>query len=324
MIECPLAIEIRRPTTHLELAALTDRLREYVSRSKAANTVRAYASDWRDFAGWCSARGLDALPARPETVALYLTEQADRIRVSSLNRRLSAIAQAHQLAGLESPAADSRVRIVMGGIRRVKGAAQRGKRPILLDDLRHMVERLPDTPAGTRDRALLLVGFAGAFRRSELVALDIDDLAFGRDGLTVTIRRSKTDQEGQGRRIGIPHGSHPATCPVRALQAWLARLEAEAGPVFRAVDRHGRIAPQRLSDRAVALIVKRAAADAGIAVEEVAGHSLRAGLATAAAAAGVSERAIMAQTGHRSLPTVRRYIREGSLFLENAAGKIGL
>jgi len=169
-----------------------------------------------------------------------------------------------------------------------------------------------------------LVGFAGAFRRSELVGLDIGDLEFGRDGLVVTVRRSKTDQEGQGRRIGIPYGSHPETCPVRAAQYWGDVLDTASGPLFRRIDRHGHLGAGRLSDKAVALIIKRCARSAGLGSADLAGHSLRAGLATAAAAAGVSERAIMAQTGHRSLATVRKYIREGSLFLENAAGKVGL
>jgi integrase len=187
-----------------------------------------------------------------------------------------------------------------------------------------MIERLPLSLQGTRDRALLLVGFAGAFRRSELVGLDIADLEFGRDGLVVTVRRSKTDQEGQGRRVGIPYGSHAETCPVRAAQEWVDLLDTTSGPLFRRIDRHGHIGAARLSDKAVALIIKRCARAAGLGAADLAGHSLRAGLATAAAAAGVSERAIMAQTGHRSLATVRKYIREGSLFLENAAGKVGL
>ena len=187
-----------------------------------------------------------------------------------------------------------------------------------------MVQNLPDTLQSRRDRALLLLGFAGAFRRSELVAIDLGDLEFNRDGLVVTVRRSKTDPEGQGRRVGIPFGSHLQTCPVRATQAWLEFLDVPSGPVFRPIDRHGHIGTSRLSDKAVALIVKRSAGAAGLPAADLAGHSLRAGLATSAAAAGVSERAIMAQTGHRSVATVRKYIREGSLFLENAAAKVGL
>ena len=187
-----------------------------------------------------------------------------------------------------------------------------------------MVAGLPEGLLGIRDRALLLVGFAGAFRRSELVGLDIADLDFNHDGLTVTLRRSKTDQEGEGRKVGLPYGSNPSTCPVRSLQAWIEASAIEAGPVFRSVNRHGRLQPDRLSDKAVALVVKRRAEAAGLDPSRYAGHSLRAGLATAAANAGVSERAIMAQTGHRSVQMVRRYIRDGSLFRENAAAKVGL
>jgi len=152
----------------------------------------------------------------------------------------------------------------------------------------------------------------------------VADVTTTRDGLVVNLRRSKTDQEGEGRRVGIPYGSRPATCPVRAVQDWLAASRLRAGPLFRGVNRHGQVRATRLSDRAVALVVKRAAEAAGLDPARYAGHSLRAGLATAAAAAGVSERAIMAQTGHKSLPMVRRYIREGSLFNDNAAAEVGL
>src|ERR1022692_4311936 len=172
--------------------------------------------------------------------------------------------------------------------------------------------------------ALLLGGLAGPARPCELVGLDVTGLEFNGAGLIVNIRRSKTDQEGQGRRVGIPYGSNPATCPVRALEGWLAILGADEGPVFRAINRHGQLAGRRLTAQSVALVIKRLAAAAGMETKDLAGHSLRAGLATAAAAAGVSERAIMAQTGHRSLATLRKYIREGSLFLENAAARVGL
>jgi integrase len=175
-----------------------------------------------------------------------------------------------------------------------------------------------------RDRALLLLGFAGAFRRSELVSLDTGDVASAADGLVITLRRSKTDQEGQGRQVGLPFGSNPRTCPVRALRDWFTAAAIADGPIFRGVDRHGNIAVTRLTDQSVALVVKRAAAAAGLDPADYAGHSLRSGLATAAAMAGVSERSIMAQTGHKSLPVVRRYIRSGGLFRRNAAAAVGL
>jgi integrase len=177
---------------------------------------------------------------------------------------------------------------------------------------------------GARDRALILLGFAGAFRRSELVGLDTSDLDFNRDGLTVTLRRSKTDQDRQGRKIGIPFGACPETCPVRTLQAWIEQASVTDGPVFRSINRHGQVQADRLSGIDVARVVKKLASGAGLDPSKYAGHSLRAGHATSAAIAGASERSIMNQTGHRSVQMVRRYIRDGNLFRENSAGKLGL
>jgi site-specific recombinase XerD len=304
----------------------TDAARAYVAASKADNTRRAYRSDWAHFGAWCESHGLAALPALPQTVALYLADQASAgMKVSTLGRRLAAISKAHQASGLESPAAmrHAAVAEVWQGIRRTEGIAPAQKAAATTDTLRAMLRHLPAGLLGIRDRALLLLGFAGAFRRSELVGLTVADLAFGTDGLTVTLRRSKTDQAGAGRKVGIPYGGTPATCPVRAVQAWLEASSLTDGPLLRSVDRHGRMGAS-LSDRAVALTVKRYAAAAGLNAEQFAGHSLRAGLATSAAAAGVSERAIMQQTGHRSTAMVRRYIREASLFSNNAAAKVGL
>jgi site-specific recombinase XerD len=303
------------------------RARDYAPEARAANTRRAYRADWRDFTSWCEGHGRPALPAAPETVALYLTDLAGRCKTSTLQRRLSSIAQAHQLAGHaahDSPTRHATVRAVWAGIRRAKGTAQAGKAPALTADVRAMVATLPDTLLGLRDRALLLLGFAGAFRRSELVGLDVGDLEAGRAGLVVTLRRSKTDQEGEGRKLGVPYGAHPDTCPVRAVQEWLDATGFREGPLFRSVNRHEQVQPGRLSDKAVALVVKRAAAAAGRDPARYAGHSLRAGLATAAAMAGASERSIMAQTGHRSERMVRKYIRDGQLFCDNAAAAVGL
>ena len=235
-----------------------------------------------------------------------------------------AINQAHRAAGHESPTAAALVRTLLAGIRRAKGTAPGAKAATLIEDIRGMVAALPAGLLGKRDRALLLVGFAGAFRRSELVGLDREDLQFTRDGLVLTLRRSKTDQEGQHRKVAVPYGSSPETCPVRALQAWLDAVGGSTGIVFRRLNRHGHILPGRLSDKAVARAVKTYAAAAGLDAANYSGHSLRAGLATSAAIGGASERSIMAQTGHRSTTMVRRYIREGSLFRENAAARVGL
>ena len=213
---------------------------------------------------------------------------------------------------------------VWKGIKRKKGTAQHGKKPFLTLDLRSMIEELPQDLWGVRDRALLLAGFAGGFRRSELAALCVEDLETTPDGLIVRLGRSKTDQEGQGRAVALPYGSELRTCPVRAIRAWLEQADITAGPVFRAVDRFARVSGHALHADSVAYLVKRAAKRAGLETSEYAGHSLRAGMATQAAMNGASELAIMKQTGHRSLATVRKYIREGSLFRDNAAAKLGL
>jgi integrase len=315
-------------TTVQPSAALTpaaDRAQAYARNAKAAATRRGYASDWRQFSAWCERAGLSSLPAEPRTVALYIADLAETRRPATISRHMAAIAAAHKAVGLESPASmkHGAVSSVWQGIRRTHGAAQNAKAPVLVEDLRRMVDNLRPGVIGTRDRALLLVGFAGAFRRSELVALNADDVQFTSDGLVVTLRRSKTDQEGEGRKVGIPYGSNPETCPVRALRAWQDASGIEAGPLFRSVTRHGKICG-RMSGYAVALVLKRYAVATGLESTAYSGHSLRAGLATSAAIAGASERSIMAQTGHRSSAMVRRYIRDGSLFRENAAAKVGL
>ncbi len=332
---------VRRPA---ELApALTPAA--YLQAARAPNTVRAYRADWAHFTNWCArqgdaAAGYAPLPASPATVALYLAEHAPTLRVSTLVRRCSAIGAAHAAAAAgPSPTADVLVRTTMAGIRRVHGTAQNGKAPLVTAEVRRLLDQLPGGLLGDRDRALLLLGFASALRRSELVALDVGDVTATGDGLVLTVRRSKTDQDGAGRKLGIPYGSNPDSCPVRATTTWTTALRAVleewvghpldsdtfAGrSLFSPIDRHGRLTPRRLSDKAVALAVQKYAARAGLDPSRYAGHSLRAGFATAAAAAGASERSIMAQTGHKSLPMLRRYIREGSLFRENAAAQLGL
>ena len=299
-------------------------VREYIKASKAENTLRGYQSDWRDFCAWCELHGLCPLPAAAEAVAAYIAECAGHLKPGSIQRRLNAIAEAHKAAGLDTPTHNALVRNTMKGIRRTLGTAPAQKAAALTADIRTMTEAAGDGTIGARDRALILLGFAGAFRRSELVGLDFEDCAFGKDGLTVTLRRSKTDQDGLGRKIGIPYGSNPETCPVRTMQAWLELAGIGAGPVFRSINRHGHLGPGRLSGIDVARVVKKLAERAGLDAAKYAGHSLRAGHATSAAIAGASERSIMNQTGHRSVQMVRRYIRDGSLFRENSAGKLGL
>lgn len=212
----------------------------------------------------------------------------------------------------------------MQGIRRTKGTAPVQKAPAHIDHIRAMVRALDVGPLGLRDRALLLVGFAGAFRRAELVSLDREDAEFTSEGMVLTLRRSKTDQEAEGRKIAIPYGSNVATCPVHALQVWLEWSGITVGPLFHSINRHGQMQPGRLSGKAVALIVKKHAERCGMDADTFAGHSLRAGFATTAGRAGVEERDIMRQTGHRSTVMVRRYIREDALFRDNAAARVGL
>jgi site-specific recombinase XerD len=299
-------------------------VREYIRVSKAENTLRGYQSDWRHFCAWCEAHGICPLPASPETGASYIAECASHLKIGSIQRRLNAIAEAHKAMGLESPTHSAIVANTMKGIRRSLGMAPAQKAPALTSDIRAMIDATDTGLIGVRDRALILLGFAGAFRRTELVSLDVEDCAFGKDGLTVTLRRSKTDQEGTGRKVGIPYGSNPDTCPVRVLQAWLEQMAITSGPLFRSINRHGQVQSGRLSGIDVARIVKKLAERAGLEAAKYAGHSLRVGHATSAAIAGASERSIMNQTGHRSVQMVRSYIRDGSLFRENSAGKLGL
>jgi integrase len=267
---------------------------------------------------------VNPLPASPETVASYIAECAGRLKVGSIQRRINAMAEAHKATGVESPTHHPMVTNTMKGIRRTKGMAPAQKAPAVTDDIRAMLDAADAGPIGTRDRALVLLGFVGAFRRSELVGLNIENCVFGKDGLTVTLRRSKTDELGAGRKIGIPYGANPETCPVRSVQTWLEIACFNSGPLFRSISRHGQVQPGRLSGIDVARVVKKLAERAGLDPARYAGHSLRAGHATSAAIAGASERSIMNQTGHRSVQMVRRYIRDGSLFRENSAGKLGL
>ncbi len=304
-----------------ELGAETSRL---LRAAKAENTRRGYRSDWADFCSWCEKYRRPSLPASADTVAYYLVDRSRDLKSSTLQRRLATIAEAHKAAGVESPTMQAQVRYVWAGIRREKGVAQAHMKPTLTKHIRAMVESLPDSLLGVRDRALLLLGYAGAMRRSELVGLDAADLAIADEGLVVVIRRSKTDQAGLGRKIGIPLGEHPATCPVRAVQAWMDQAGIDEGPLFRSVNKHGHVMATRLTDQVVAAVVKRSLLAAGKSARKYAAHSLRAGLITQAAMAGVPERAIQDQSGHKSLAVMRRYIRDGSLFRENAAARVGL
>ena len=298
----------------------------YIRAAKAPSTLRAYRSDWEHFAAWCGQNDLCELPATPETVALYLGDSSQTLRPATLNRRLTSINKAHRAVGHPAPAGldDPVVGETLKGIRRLQGTEQASKQPLFTDDLRKMVDALPLTPIGVRDRAILLLGFAGAFRRSELALLETAQLNLSREGLVVRVSRSKTDQEARGREVAIPYGSDPATCPVRAIRAWLDAAQLTAGPLFRRIDRHGHINTRPLHKDSIGQIVKRAALAAGLDPTLYAGHSLRAGFCTQAYMNGAREFDIMRQTGHRSIETLRRYVRGRSLFRDNAAAKLGL
>ena len=312
------------PVTDLIPPPSLERVREYIRASKAENTLRGYQSDWRSFCTWCEAGRQCPLPALPGTVAAYIAECAGTLKAGSIQRRLNAIAEAHKAVNVESPAHSAMVKNTMKGIRRTNGTAPAQKTAALTDDIRAMVGAIDAGLIGSRDRAMILLGFAGAFRRSELIALEVDDCVFGADGLTINLRRSKTDQQGASRKIGIPYGSNPETCPVRTVQKWIELAGIVAGPLFRSISRHGHVREGGLSPIDVARVVKKLAVRAGLDPSKYAGHSLRAGHATSAAIAGASERSIMNQTGHRSVQMVRRPIRDGSLFRDNSAGKLGL
>ena len=290
----------------------------YALAEKSEATRKAYRSDIRHFQDWCTDHALQALPASPEAVADYLAHLADKgLKASTIGRRLAAVRYAHKLAGLATPTDSEHVKATLRGIRRVIGTAPDQKAPATAQVVLQMVQGCrPDTLKGLRDRALLLLGFSLASRRSELVALDVADLEFAERGLKVTIRKSKTDQEGQGRTIAVPYGSK--ACPVAAVRDWLEASGIQEGPVFRPVLKGGRMGAQRLSDRAVALVVKSHAEHAGLDPRAFSGHSLRAGMVTSAAEAGASIWKIMETSGHRTMDTVRQYVRNAELFQDHA------
>jgi integrase len=295
----------------------------YDAAAHASATRAAYTTDAQCWGRYLEGQGVNATDANPQHVAAYLAHLADTGHAAAtIDRRLVAIRALYRAAGLPDPTKHDAVARTRRGIRRTIGTAQREARPVLLEDLTAMLRTLPAGLLGARDRALLLVGFAGAFRRAELAAIRTEDLAWSDRGVVVTLRRSKTDQEGAGRGVAIPFARVASRCPVRALRAWLEAAGIVSGPVFRSVNRHGQVSAQAITPKTVALVVKRAGDAAGIDADHLSGHSLRAGLATAAAMAGADERSIMQQTGHRSTAMVRRYIRQAEQWTNNAAGAV--
>jgi site-specific recombinase XerD len=321
-----LSIALTIPALGASLEAILMKAVSYIAAGKSPNTVRAYESDWRDFANWCVHHGLRSLPAAPSTVALYCADLAEIAKASTITRRLATIAKGHAVECYESPCSlrHAAVAEVLAGIRRSKGTMAASKSPLMVEDLRRIIGALPTNTIGTRDVSLLLFGYSGGFRRSELAALAVEDVEDTTEGVTITIRRGKADQEGAGRTVGIPYGSQPQTCPVRQYRAWLQVSGITAGPLFRQVDRHGNVGNRAITPQVVALVVKRACVRVGLDPTRFSAHSLRSGMATQSAKNGASERSIMRQTGHRSVVMVRQYIREAELFCDNAAARLGL
>jgi integrase len=318
---CSLAINLS------SLEELIQKAKTFVAAAKAPATLKAYRNDWHDFESWCRAHQLPSLPSTPETVALYIADRASTLASGTITRRLTSITKAHQAAGFTNSPATTRHFVVgetLKGIRRTIGTAQHGKAPLLSADIRRIVAARREDLIGLRDAAIVLVGFAGGFRRSELALINICDIKFSADGVVVNVRKSKTDQDGAGREVGLPFGSIPDTCPVCALRKWLDRAGITEGPVFRSVARYGHVSRRGLHKDSIGKLLKRAASRAGLKVDELGGHSLRAGCVTQAAMNGVREFINMRQTGHKTVATLRRYIRSGEIFRENAAAGLGI
>lgn len=309
-----------------ELRTLAEQASAYADAATAENTRRAYQAAWADFAAWCEAKHLEALPAAETTVGLFLSDRASALKMASLRMRLVAISTAHKSKGHRLDTKAPQILRVLQGIARTKGTAVDKKEAATLEIVRDAVRALSkqNTLRALRDRAILLLGFAAALRRSELSAIDCSHIRMTPEGLILTLPRRKTDQEGEGTEIGVPCGQDARYCPVRTVKAWIEQAGLEEGPLFRAVSRADRAKASRLCDRDVARVIQAAVAAAGYEADTFGGHSLRAGFATTAGRAGIPERIIMRQTGHKSLPVLRGYIRRGSLFTENAAALIGL
>lgn len=311
-------------TTLAKLTDLHQQATNYIKQSKSSNTWKAYKSDWQHFLIWCKDHQQISLPATPETIVLYITDIASTMKTSTIQRRLASIAQHHQGNGLSDSTKTALVKETWKGLRRAKGTAQTQKSPVLVEQLKQILFQLPNNAKGLRDRALLLIGLCGGFRRSELVSLDCQDVKFVREGMVITLRKSKTDQEQQGRDIGLPYSRNKFLCPIHSLKDWLKLSNIKSGAIFRTINRHQQVLETRLTSQSIALIVKQYVSHLGLDSNVFSGHSLRAGLVTSLALAGLSESAIMRQSGHKSSAVLRKYIRHSELFKDNAIDKLGL
>ena len=310
-----------------DIKALQEETLLNLQHSKAINTVRAYKSDFNNFGLFCAKNGFKSLPTEPKIVSLYLTHLSTKnIKISTLKRRLVSIGVVHKLKGHYLDTKHPSIIENIMGIKRRKGSIQKAKKPILINDLKQIINVIDNQNneeiKKLRDRTIILVGFSGGFRRNEITSLNYEDLDFVKEGVKINIKKSKTDQFGEGLVKGIPYFDNLQYCPVISLKKWIDVSNIYSGSLFRRFTKGSRLSVNRLSDQTVALLIKEYTKLAGIDNKNYSGHSLRSGFATSAAESGVEERNIMAMTGHKSSEMVRRYIKEANLFKNNALNKI--
>jgi len=310
-----------------DIKALQEETLLNLKSSKANNTVRAYKSDFNDFSLFCAQNGFKSLPSEPKIVSLYLTHLSTRdIKMSTLKRRLVSIGVIHKLKGHYLDAKHPIIIENIMGIKRRKGSIQKGKKPLLINNLKLIINVIDEIKCDeikkSRDRSIILIGFSGGFRRNEIISLDYDDLDFVPEGIKINLKRSKTDQFGEGSVKGLPYFDNSNYCPVLSIKKWLDISNIKSGPLFRRFSKGSKLSQNRLSDQTVALLIKKYLNLAGVDNKNYSGHSLRSGFATSAAQSGVEERNIMAMTGHKSTEMIRRYIKEANLFKNNALNKI--
>ena len=310
-----------------DIKALQEETLLNLQSSKANNTVRAYKSDFKDFGLFCAQNGFKSLPSEPKIVSLYLTHLSTKeVKMSTLKRRLVSIGVIHKLKGHYLDTKHPIIIENIMGIKRRKGSIQKGKKPLLINNLKIIINVIDEYNNQDlkkfRDRSIILMGFSGGFRRNEIVSLDYDDLDFVSEGLKITLKRSKTDQFGEGSIKGLPYFDNPQYCPVLSLKNWIEISNISSGALFRRFSKGSKLSENRLTDQTVALLIKKYLNLAGIDNKNYSGHSLRSGFATSAAESGAEERSIMAITGHKSTEMVRRYIKEANLFKNNALNKI--
>ena len=294
--------------------------------SKANNTLRAYKSDFRDFSAFCAKHGFNSMPTEPKVVSLYLTHLSTNSKMSTLRRRLVSIGVVHKLKGHYLDSKHPVIIENLMGIKRKKGSIQTGKKPILINHLKQIINVIDkqkiEKIKKLRNRTLILIGFGGGFRRTELISINHEDLDFVEEGVKITLRRSKTDQFGEGMIKGLPYFTNENFCPVTSLKNWLILSKIKSGPIFRRFAKGSTLTKHRLTDQSVVLIIKDCLRLAGIENQNFSGHSLRSGFATVAAESGADERSIMSMTGHKTSQMVRRYIKEANLFKNNALNKV--